>query len=142
MHRSPRRSIAEIRLDDPSVTGHAGLLLVKELAEQHHLVERLDAAIDGVHAFKQRRRGLSGGELLVTLAESMLVGGDHLAHLEVLRQDQAGAGLRTVAEVPALETASLLLPRFWQRQLEAAVKVVAEIGNEVDVAWDCERRTR
>ena len=47
-----------------------------------------------------------------------------------------------MAEVPALETASLLLPRFWQRQLEAAVKVVAEIGNEVDVAWDCERRTR
>jgi len=66
--------------------------------------------------------------LLVSLAESMLVGGDHLAHLEVLRQDGAGSVLRTVAEVPAPETASLLLLRFWQRQCEAAVKVMAEIG--------------
>jgi len=56
------------------VAGHAGLLLVKELAEQHRLVERLDAAIDYVRPFKQRRRGLSADQLLVSLAESMLVG--------------------------------------------------------------------
>jgi hypothetical protein len=62
----------------------------------------------------------------------MLIGGDHLARLDALRQDQAGAWLRVVPEVPAPETASLLLPRFWQHQCEAAVATIAEIGNELD----------
>jgi hypothetical protein len=77
------------------------------------LVRRLDRAIDGVRPFKERRRGLTGAQLLVALAESML-GGDHLAHLDVLRQDVAVAELRTVAEALAPETVSLL-PRVLRR---------------------------
>ena len=60
VHRGP---------DDPTLTGHAGLLLVPDLNSKLHLVERLDAAVDKVRQFKQRRRGLSGGELLVCLGE-------------------------------------------------------------------------
>ena len=42
---------------DPSLTGHAGLLLVRDLNSKLRLVERLDAAVEGVPQFKQRRRG-------------------------------------------------------------------------------------
>ncbi len=80
-----RPSNIDIRADDSTLTGHAGLLLTAELAAHTDLVARLDRAIDGVRPFKRRRRGRSGGELLVSLAEMMAVGGDHLVHLDELR---------------------------------------------------------
>ena len=120
--------------DDPNLTGHAGLLLVRDLNSKLHLVERLDTVIDGVRSFKHRRRGLTGGQLLVSLAESMLAGGSHLAHLDSLREEAAGQVLRAVAEVPAPETASQLLPRFTVRQLRAVVAEFARAGVELDRA--------
>ncbi|HVB54188.1 MAG TPA: hypothetical protein VNF24_08385 [Candidatus Acidoferrales bacterium] len=77
--------------DDPTLTGHAGLLLV-------------------------------------SLAESMLAGGSHLAHLDSLREDEAGRVLRAVAQVPAPETASQLLPRFTVRQCQGVVAELARGG--------------
>ncbi len=118
--------------DDPTLTGHAGLLLVRDLNSKLHLVERLDAAVERVRQFKQRRRRLSGGELLVCLAESILAGGSHLAHLDPLREDEAGQALRAVAKVPAPETASQLLPRFTERQCQAVVDELAQAGVELD----------
>jgi len=41
------------------------------------LTARLGRAINAVHPFNVRRRGPSGGELLIALAELMVVGGDH-----------------------------------------------------------------
>jgi hypothetical protein len=117
---------------DPTLTGHAGLLLVRDLNSKLQLLERLDAAVEGVRRFKQRRRGLSGGQLLVCLAESILAGGSHLAHLDPLREDEAGRVLRAVAEVPAPETASQLLPRFTERQCQAVVAELARAGVELD----------
>jgi hypothetical protein len=91
VHRSRRPGKVEIRADDSTLTGHAGLLLTGELAARTDLVARLDRAIDAGHPFKVRRRGCSGGELLVAVAELMVVGGDHLVHLDELREDEAGA---------------------------------------------------
>ena len=105
MHRSPRRSNVEVRANDPALTGHAGLLLSGELAARTDLVTRLDRTIEAIRPFKQRRRGNSAGELLVALAEMMAVGGDHLVHLDELREDEAGAELRAVREVLAPTTA-------------------------------------
>jgi hypothetical protein len=122
----------DIRADDPSLTGSAGLLLPAELIRRTGLVERLDAAVNAVRPFKERRRGASAGELLVSLSEALLVGGDHLAHLDVLRHDTAGAALRAVAEPPSPPTASQLLRRLTPRQCQAAIAALAAVGNEVD----------
>jgi Transposase DDE domain group 1 len=132
VHRSPRPRNVEIRADDPSLTSHAGLLLVGELAARTDLVVRLDRAIDAVRPFKVRRRGRSGGELLVALAELMVVGGDHLLHLDELREDEAGAELRAVAATPAPTTAGQLMRRLNARQCQAVVRELARIGEEVD----------
>ena len=105
---------------------------MRDLNSKLHLVERLDAAVEEVRRFKQRRRGLSGGELLVSLAESIRAGGSHLAHLDSLREDEAGRVLRAVAEVPAPETASQLLPRFSERQCQKVVGELARSGVELD----------
>lgn len=127
-----RRSPVHPGSDDPSLTPHAGLLLVGELVQNLGLVETLDQAIDSVRPLKQRRRGLTGAELLVSVAESILIGGDHLVHLDELRQDRVGARLRAVAEPPAPTTAGQLLTRFTADQCRAAVAARAGIGNHFD----------
>lgn len=65
------------RADDPSLTPYAGLAISGELLRSLRLVELVDAelaAVDRVAPVKQRRRGLSPGELVVALAASQLVG--------------------------------------------------------------------
>src|SRR5215217_3359124 len=103
------------RADDERLTPYAGLACVGELARRTGLVELIDAelATEGRAApVKRRRRGVSGGELVVSLAESQLVGGECFDDIEQLRADTAGAPFRAVAAVPAAATALQLAKRF------------------------------
>jgi Arsenical pump membrane protein len=127
-----RPTNVEIRADDPSLTGHEGLLLTGELAARTDLVARLSRAVDAVRPFEQRRRGRDAGELLVSLAEMMVAGGDHLVHLDELRGDQAGAELRAVGKVLPPTTAGQLARRLNAHQCQAAVTEVARVGDDVD----------
>jgi hypothetical protein len=132
VHRSAVAAKVHISADDDSLTGFAGLLLPGELIRRTRLVARIDEAVEGVRPFKRRRRGRSAGQLMVSLAEAMMAGGDHLAHLDVLRQDAAGAPLRAVADTPAPTTAGQLLRRLTVAQLRAAIAATAEAGNRLD----------
>ena len=121
--------------DDPSLTPYGGSLVVGELCRRLGLVGALDEAIDGasrVGPFKQRRRGASAGELLVSMAESMLAGGDAFNDIERLRADQAGAELRAVAQVPAASTAAQLCRRLRRTHLRAAEGALARVGDALD----------
>lgn len=132
MHRTPVAAKVHISADDDHVTGFAGLLLPGELIRRLGLMVGIDRAVERVRPFKRRCRGRSAGELLVSLAESMMAGGTHLAHLDVLRQDTAGAGLRAVAPVPPPTTAGQLLRRLTLGQLTAALVATAVAGNRLD----------
>jgi hypothetical protein len=134
-HRTPRRSTStrvKIGHDDPTLTGHAGLLLTGELVRRLEVVETIEEAVNRVRRFKLRQRGLNAGELMVSLAETVMVGGDHLVHLDQLRGDLAGAELRAVAATPAPTTAGQLLKRFTLGQCRAVVAAMAELGNRFD----------
>jgi hypothetical protein len=69
---------------------------------------------------------------MVSLAETIMVGGDHLVHLDQLRGDVAGAELRAVATAPAPTTAGQLLKRFRLGQSRAVVAAMAELGYRFD----------
>ena len=58
--------------------------------------------------------------------------GTHLAYLDPLHEDDADRVLRTVATVPAPETASHLLPRFTARQCQAVVAKLAQAGVDTE----------
>src|SRR2546428_12178367 len=73
--------------DDPSLTAHAGLALTGELVARIGLIEGIDSRLGHL---KSRRRGLSPGEFVVSMAESVLAGGSHLSDVERLRADEAG----------------------------------------------------
>lgn len=104
-----RNSPVVVRADDPSLTATAGMVCVRETVRALGLVDAIDALVGPI---KQRQRGLSAGEFVVSLAECQLSGGDFLADLDRARADQAAAALRTVAVPPASTTAATLAARF------------------------------
>lgn len=82
-----------VRADDPSLTPYAGLAVSGELLRSVRLVEVVDAELSAarVAPVKTRRRGVSPGELVVSLAETQLVGGDCFDDIENVRADAGGA---------------------------------------------------
>jgi hypothetical protein len=105
---------------DARITPRSGLHLLAKL----NALLAVGATIDE-HAptFKRRRRGLSLGRLVVSLAETMLGGGDFLIDLDYQRKDGAGRPLRAVPDMPASTTAIGLGKRFdatARRQVERA----------------------
>ena len=131
--RSPGR--LAIRADDPSLTPYAGLAISGELVRGLRLVELVDAelaAVDRVAPVKQRRRGLSPGQLTVAIAEAQLVGAECFDDIEVLRSDEALAPWRAVAATPSAPTARQLAYRFKPTHIRAVERGLARCGNELD----------
>ena len=96
-------------LNNGRITPRAGLHLVAKLDKLLGITATID---DCGPPFKKRRRGLMLGGVLVSLAETMLAGGDFLCDLDHQRGDAAGLRLRAVPNVPASTTVIGLGKRF------------------------------
>src|SRR5919107_786974 len=90
-----RRRRVRIGAPDPALTPASGMVAVTELVERLDVTGRLDAAIGPI---KQRRRGHTGGEVLVGIAAAQLAGEDFLVGVDRRRADAAGQAL---APLPA-----------------------------------------
>lgn len=95
--------------DDPSLTPAAGVVLLAELNRVLGVTETIDAHVGRI---KRRRQGLSGGQVVLAMAETMLAGGDFMVDLDHVRDDVAGAALRAVPQPPASTTFIALAQRF------------------------------
>ena len=136
-HRDSRPGRIEIRADEQSLTPFAGLAITGQLVPGLRLVPLLDAELAQVRRaapVKLRERGLSGGELLVSLAECQLTGGECFSDVEQLRADLAGAPLRAVADAPSAATALQLAKRFRRSHVQAAERAMARAGDALDRA--------
>ncbi|MGH3030310.1 MAG: IS1380 family transposase [Gaiellaceae bacterium] len=71
------------------ITAHAGLVLVRELAEALGVAELLDAL-----TVKQRKRGCSPADQALALCETLIAGGECLDDAALLRADSAQELLR------------------------------------------------
>ncbi len=94
---------------DGRITPRAGLHLVATLDALLSISRTISQMAPSV---KQRKRGLALGEVVVSLAETMLSGGDFLVDLDYQRNDAAGLALRAVPEVPASTTVIGIGKRF------------------------------
>src|SRR5512144_1365866 len=112
-----------VRADERSLTPYAGLAVSGELA-----VERRARPV------KVRRRGLSAGELVVSLAECQLVGGSFFDHIEDVRADAAGAELRAVAATPSAAAALQNAKRFRRCHVQRVERAIARAGERLDCA--------
>ena len=133
--RRPGRIV--VRADDPSLTPYAGLAIVGELARRLGLVELIDGELAlerRARPVKRRRRGLTPGALVVSLAEAQLVGADFFDHVEDLRADRAGAPLRAVAATPSAPTALQNAKRFRRVHVQRVERALAAAGGRLDRA--------
>jgi hypothetical protein len=135
--RGPGRLV--VRADDRSLTPYAGLAVSGELARRVGVVGLIDAELSverRARAVKVRRRGLSAGELVVSLAECQLVGGSFFDHIEDVRADQAGAGLRAVAQTPSAGAALQNAKRFRRVHVQRVERAMARAGQRLDRALE------
>jgi hypothetical protein len=126
-----------VRADDPSLTPYAGLAVSGELARRLRVAELIDAELAverRARPVKVRRRGLSPGELVVSLAECQLVGGSFFDHVEDVRADRAGAALRAVAGTPSAPAALQNAKRFRRCHVQRVERAMARAGERLDVA--------
>ena len=135
VHRDSLPGRIEIRADEQTLTPYAGLAITGRLVPGLRLVALLDAELWRVRRaapVKLRERGLSAGELLVSLAECQLVGGECFSDVEELRADRAGAALRAVADAPSASCALQLAKRFRRSHIQAAERALARAGQALD----------
>jgi hypothetical protein len=131
-----------VRADDPSLTPYAGLAVSGELARRVGLAELIDAELAverRARPVKVRRRGLSAGELVVSLAECQLVGGSFFDHVEDVRADRAGARLRAVAGTPSAPAALQNAKRFRRCHVQRIGRALARAGER---RWGATRPSR
>jgi hypothetical protein len=121
---------------DASLTPVSGVVAVAELVGRLGVIAALD---DAVGAIKQRDRGLSAGELMVSLAQAQMLGGDFLTCLDRRRTDVAGEALSAVA-TPASTTAASLAARFGPAQVAGIEEGIGELTCRVVGLLPAKRR--
>lgn len=109
---------------DKRLTAHAGLAAVAEVNRVLGIGQVLDAAIGRL---KQRRRGVSAGDLLVSMASAQLTGQDFLIGMDRRRDDPAGQALEPV-RTPASTTTGQLAKRFTPAHLAGIEAGLAEVN--------------
>jgi hypothetical protein len=127
----------EVRADDPSLTGHGGLVAIGDLAEKLDLIGVINGELGRerrARPVKVRRRGSSPGALVVSLAECQLVGGAFFDHLADQRADIAGAGLRAVADVPSPSAALQNAKRFRRVHCQRVERAMSQAAGRLDRA--------
>jgi DDE family transposase len=137
-----RRGRITIGENDPSLVRYAGLAVTGELARRLRLVELIDAELAverRARPVKVRRRGLSPGKLVVSIAESQLVGGEFFSDLEEVRADQAGSGLRMVGQPPSAPTALQRAKDFRRVHCQRVERAAARVGEQLDRSLQRER---
>ena len=101
-----RSALVQVVPSSQHVTAHAGLVLVRELAEALGLCELFDEI-----TVKKRRRGYSPAQAILALCETLIAGGECLDDAALLRADTAQAQLRG-HDVPDPTTLGRFLASF------------------------------
>ena len=131
--RGPGRML--LRADDANLTPYAGLAIVGELARRTRLVGLIDAELAvarGVGTIKARRRGISPGALVVSVAECQIAGAECFDDIENVRVDTASAAFRAVSGTPSASTARQLARRYRRTHIRAIERAQARVANRVD----------
>jgi hypothetical protein len=116
----------EVTFDDPNVVANAGLLLSATLVERLGLEGLIDATVK----LSDRVGGARPGRKVLSLVHSMMAGGSHIDHAEVLRSGATASVLGHRVMAPSTLGTFLRSFTFGHvRQLEAVC------GHALERAW-------
>ncbi|MDJ0358591.1 IS1380 family transposase [Paenarthrobacter sp. PH39-S1] len=135
--RRARARQVRIGAPDQRLTPAAGVEAVREVDRVLGLTGALDVGIGPV---KERARGLSGGELVVSMASAQLAGEDFLVGLDRRRADAAGQELEPVP-TPASTTAAGIAKRFGEDQLHGIETGIGTVNTTMMSLLPLVRRT-
>ena len=110
-----RASKFNICVRQMKLTAHAGIVLLKDFVERIELPELIDCQL----CLKERERGYSESENLLALCWNLILGGDSLRDLNVLRGDAGLCELIGARSVLAPTSAGELLRQFSIREIHA-----------------------
>ena len=99
-------ALVQVVASTQQLTAHAGLVLVRELADRLGVGELLDRV-----TVKKRKRGYSPAQAILALCETLIAGGECLDDVELLRADSAQRLLRGHG-LPEPTTLGRFLRRF------------------------------
>ncbi len=105
-----------------AVTAYGGAVLLRDVMSALDLV----GEVQGVLKLKCRDRGLSEGQFVAAVAESVALGATCLDDLAVARSDTAQAVMRGFA-VPAPQTAGTWLRRFCLGNVRQLARALANL---------------
>ena len=101
-----RSALVQVAASTQRLTSHAGLVLVRELADRLSVAELLDRV-----TVKKRSRGYSPAQAILGLCETLIAGGECLDDVGMLRADSAQELLRGHG-LPEPTTVGRFLRRF------------------------------
>src|SRR3990172_4395080 len=94
--------------EEVRLSSHAGMVLLHEFAEKLGVTDILDEELK----VKRRERGYRESEAVMGLVNNLIVGGECLLDLEVLRGDRGTQALLGITDVLAPTTAGEFLRKF------------------------------
>ena len=126
-----------VGVPDEQLTPAAGIEALRETDRVLGLTDALDA---GIGPIKERDRGLSGGQRLISMASAQLAGEDFLVGLDRRRADIAGQLLEPVP-TPASTTAAGIAKRFSDEHLAGIETGIGTINTTMVSLLPLVRRT-
>src|SRR5262245_37407017 len=114
-------------------TAHAGIVLLQDFVERIELPELIDRRL----CLKDRERGYPESENILALCWNLIVGGDSLRDLNVLRGDAGLCELIGVRSALAPTSAGDLLRQFSIREIHALESVLRAAATRVRPHQSC-----
>ena len=130
-----RSALVQVAASSQQITAHAGLVLVRELADVLGVRELLDQI-----TVKKRRRGYTPSQQALAICETLIAGGECLDDAALLRADAAQEQLRGHA-VPDPTTLGRFLASFNLGHVHQLNRALDELFARVHPRLDRERVT-
>ncbi len=107
----------KVEKSNSSLTSFAGLPILADLAHSCGLIKHLNA----INGLWQRRRDYSSADHIMSLALTIIAGGERLDDTRLLKNDAAVSELR-ITSVPSANTIGVFLKRFSHRTIAALAR--------------------
>lgn len=117
----------KITFQGTTLSNHAGIVLIKEFTDRLGIALMLDSHL----AVKERERGYTESESILGLCWSLILGGDCLDDLDVLRGDAGTLELLGVGSIIAPSTAGEFLRKFSLGNITALRNVLGEVAERM-----------
>jgi Transposase DDE domain group 1 len=105
---------------DITLASHAGIVLIKEMVDRLGIAELIDQQIK----VKARERGYQESESMLALCWNLILGGEHLSDLNILRGDPGTQQLLGLESVIAPTTAGEFLRKFGIGDIQDLLRVL------------------